>query len=286
MKNILTIKILIICVIVSAVLFSCKKDGAAGPEGKQGVAGPSGSTILSGNGLPSANLGMVGDFYLDLSSSNFYGPKKANDWGNPFVMKGNTGATGNNGAAGEPGSKILSGNGIPAVSIGVSGDYYLDKDTYMLYGPKMATGWGTSLSLKGPAGNANVLYSGWNFAKNIGDTVIDGSNLKKGHLLAPALTNALVSEALVQVYCDFGGGTFPLPYISFAGGKQNTISYIVRPNRFIITRFTADNSNSINLSSAISYRYVIIPGGTKLALANKVDINDYEAVKRFFKLEN
>ena len=34
------------------------------------------NTILSGTGVPSAKLGLNGDFYFDLKSMNFYGPRQ------------------------------------------------------------------------------------------------------------------------------------------------------------------------------------------------------------------
>lgn len=40
-----------------------------------GPQGPRGKTILSGNGAPSNNLGLEGDFYYDSVLSKFYGPK-------------------------------------------------------------------------------------------------------------------------------------------------------------------------------------------------------------------
>ena len=40
-----------------------------------GPQGARGRTILNGNGVPSANLGLVGDFYYDVISTRFYGPK-------------------------------------------------------------------------------------------------------------------------------------------------------------------------------------------------------------------
>ena len=40
-----------------------------------GPQGPRGRTILNGNGSPSANLGLEGDFYYDKDSAAFYGPK-------------------------------------------------------------------------------------------------------------------------------------------------------------------------------------------------------------------
>jgi len=40
-----------------------------------GPQGPRGKTILNGNGAPSNNLGLEGDFYYDKSTTRFYGPK-------------------------------------------------------------------------------------------------------------------------------------------------------------------------------------------------------------------
>lgn len=40
-----------------------------------GPQGPRGKTILNGNGLPSSNLGIEGDYYYDKDTTRFYGPK-------------------------------------------------------------------------------------------------------------------------------------------------------------------------------------------------------------------
>lgn len=40
-----------------------------------GPQGPRGRTILNGTGAPSANLGLLGDFYVDNNTHQFYGPK-------------------------------------------------------------------------------------------------------------------------------------------------------------------------------------------------------------------
>jgi hypothetical protein len=46
-----------------------------------GPTGPSGKTILSGFGIPDENLGTSGDFYYDINTTRFYGPKLAeNSW--------------------------------------------------------------------------------------------------------------------------------------------------------------------------------------------------------------
>ncbi|TCD02187.1 hypothetical protein EZ449_19205 [Pedobacter frigidisoli] len=299
MKNYQIFKLLSLLLIISFCTFlGCKKEIAEqGPKGDPGLAGPAGSTVLSGTGSPATTIGLMGDFYLDIASSNFYGPKKADGWGTPFSMKGAvgqtgatgaTGATGTNGANGSngaAGSKILSGTITPTADLGVIGDYYLDKTTYNFYGPKTDTGWGVALSLKG---TANVMYSGWNYAKSFRDTLIDNTSLKVASLTAPALTTAILNSGTIQVYFNFGGGIFPLPYSSYAGGKLNTISYIPTVGRFNFTRFTADNTNSVALSTLLQYRYVIIPGGTAVSVAgaNKPNLKDYQAVQKFYGIGN
>lgn len=264
----------------------CKK-GDAGPqgeEGQQGVPGPAGSKIYSGNGAPATSIGASGDFYLDLSTSNFYGPKTTS-WGTPISLKGAAGA------AGAAGSKILSGTGAPAATVGINGDYYLDKSTYNLYGPKTAGAWGAALSLQGPAGpqgpagTANVIYSTWKYATSFNDTTIDNSALKAGYVAAPSLSTTILNSGTVIVYFTYGGGTFVLPYTSNAGGKPNTISFTPMFNKILITRFTHDNSNSVALSTLLQYRYVIIPGGVSGGRqAAHPDYSDYTAVCRYYNI--
>ena len=49
--------------------------GPIGPTGETGSTGAAGTRIYAGTGAPSAGLGSVGDFYIDLDTGNFYGPK-------------------------------------------------------------------------------------------------------------------------------------------------------------------------------------------------------------------
>ncbi|RYG08336.1 MAG: hypothetical protein EOO07_25795, partial [Chitinophagaceae bacterium] len=178
--------ILYLAIISIALLFNaCSESGLTGPEGPAGPSGPAGavgaagkdgSIMYSGTGVPATTLGINGDYYLDKSNGNLYGPKVAAGWGTPFTIMGATGATGANGANGSNGTNgtngttTLSGNGMPATSIGINGDYFLDKTNYLLYGPKTAAGWGTPILLRGadgaqgPTGAAgkdgSIMYSG------------------------------------------------------------------------------------------------------------------------------
>ncbi|HEY8930359.1 MAG TPA: hypothetical protein VIM55_14260, partial [Mucilaginibacter sp.] len=257
--------------------------GPAGPIGPRGNTGTAGNTVLSGTGAPATTLGKNGDFYIDISAFLIYGPKTSAGWGAGVSLMGPRGNTGT------AGSTILSGTGAPASTLGKTGDFYLDKTSYMFYGPKTtAGGWGTPTSLQGPAGTANVQYSGWAYATNFRDTTIDNSAMHVADLAAPALSQSILDGGSVQVFLNYGGGVFPLPHTTYAGGKASIISYLPRIKHFVITRFTLDNTNSVNLSTVIQYRYVIIPGGTALsAIKNAhIDMNDYNAVTKFLRIQN
>lgn len=65
------------------------------------------------------------------------------------ASEGPQGEKGEQGIAGADGSTLLSGNGEPTVSLGKTGDYYLDKTAVTIYGPKTSAGWGEATSLKG-----------------------------------------------------------------------------------------------------------------------------------------
>ncbi|MBZ4189859.1 OmpA family protein [Niabella beijingensis] len=114
--------------------------------------------LLLGSGAPGPGRGAPGDFYLDTENQDLYGPKGEKDWGEPVSLIGATGPKGT------PGSVIINGTGVPGASDGRDGDYYLDKEQALLYGPKTAGGWGEPVSLKGPAGsngtNGNTILSG------------------------------------------------------------------------------------------------------------------------------
>ncbi len=145
-------------------LLSCTKEGDVGPQGFEGL---SGTKIYTGTTSPETTLGIAGDFYFHLGSSDFYGPKTTTGWGDPVNLRGATGAVGATGPTGAPGapgaagSKILNGTVAPVSSQGQAGDYYLNLSNTDLYGPKTTSGWGNAINLKGANGvNGTKIYSG------------------------------------------------------------------------------------------------------------------------------
>jgi hypothetical protein len=135
----------------------------------------------------------------------------------------------------------------------------------------------------GSTGTANVIYSGWVYASGFTDAAIDHSSLKVGYVKAPGITSTLLNSGTVLIYITYGGGAFPLPYTSNAGGKPGSINFIPMPGKILITRFTHDNSNSMVLSTGLQYRYIIIPGGVSAGTtAPPPDRTNYKAVCDYY----
>ncbi len=95
--------------------------GPTGALGTAGVAGTNGKTVLNGNVNPSAATGSDGDFYINKTSNQIFGPKTSGAWGAGTSLVGPTGATGtfpNGTTAGE----MMYWNGSAWVSVAPTGD--------------------------------------------------------------------------------------------------------------------------------------------------------------------
>jgi hypothetical protein len=99
--------------------------------------------IRSGNGVPATTLGNDGDFYIDLQSINFYGPKENKLWPLPISLHGPVGATGPAGANRKNGTSANA----PAGATGPAGPK----------GETRATGATGAAGLKGETGTAGTL---------------------------------------------------------------------------------------------------------------------------------
>ncbi len=148
-----------------AVLFTaCNKNNTVKPNSKAvptiipevlgTYVASDGGVLFITNTIPAATFGDIGNYVLDVINGIVYGPKTTSGWGTGLSLKGKQGPTGTTGTAGAPGSKIYAGSGAPATTLGIVGDYYLDRHNIMLYGPKTANGWGVPVNLRGPKGPA------------------------------------------------------------------------------------------------------------------------------------
>lgn len=281
--------------------------GAQGIQGEVGPAGEDGSVIYSGEGTPEASTGIAGDYYLNATTGQLYGPKKIDDsWeaADAFSLAGKDGADGNDGADGSDGSdgndgvdgsdgsdgndgangsdgadgndgangsdgvdgtKTLSGIVPPTNTDGEVGDFYLDKTTYTLYGPKSDRSasfppdyWGAGLMLKGADGNANVRT--FNYIVDVDSWTLGGGGAGEEinySLPMTQLTQDVFDNGIVLVYkaqINFTGIRHPLPMIEVTDSKN-----------FVTSSF------SVNRAPSTLYFQV----NFKVEIANGVDPTEY-----------
>jgi hypothetical protein len=74
-------------------------NGAQGPKGdpggtgKDGINGTNGKTVLHGTGAPTSATGTEGDFYINTTTDEIFGPKGASSWPSPGTkLKGEDGS--------------------------------------------------------------------------------------------------------------------------------------------------------------------------------------------------
>ena len=217
--NARVIKILLISLIT--ILISPTSVQAAGRTGNT-VA----NTILSGAGVPSAKLGLNGDFYLDIKSINFYGPKKNNLWPIPISLKGTTGPVGPSGVDGKNGSSANASAGSAgatgsAGSQGPAGAIGLVGST----GPAGATGVAGPTGLTGLAGPTGLTGA-------VGATGTDGATGATGTDGATGATGAVgavgaagATGASVPATVSTGSITFTSLINGIAGTSSNSNAF-------------------------------------------------------------
>lgn len=297
---------------VTAIIFaSCSKDGAQGEQGIQGeqgeqgiqgIPGKDGNVIISGTVAPTSSIGNNGDMYLDITTSNLYGPKSDGDWGIPLNLKGATGAAGeagDDGQDGADGSKILRGNGTPSSSIGATGDYYINQSTADLYGPKQGSSWGNPINLKG---TANVVTTTWI------DYNWNGVDTPTRKTMTYTIPNPVIAATGASSLNNllFGNGGVILVYgKNFGSNGYRLFDYGFRNGAYSATPNTNGNQIILELKSingadlrdleydsarGNQFRYVLIPSGTMVSgkRVNQIDYSklSWEEVKNMYNLED
>lgn len=198
--------------------------GPKGDQGIQGIPGVSGKTILNGTVAPADFMGNTGDFYLDTTNNNLYGPKKYYDsWiDSPLISligtkgdKGDTGLTGPQGPKGDPG----------------------------ITGPQGTKG---DTGLQGPAGvyPPPMLFKPTNFSATatwqyvLATIALSSETLTTGNYIIPEGVNFVTIEAIggagggggCNLYSTSAGGgggagEYAGTYLAVIPGSTITISY-------------------------------------------------------------
>lgn len=248
--------------------------GEQGPEGPVGPAGENGSELYADEGEPGEEVGDIGDYYLNQNTGELYGPKSQEGWGSPIIV-----LMGEDGQDGEAGSQIYSGTAPPDVSLGVEGDFYLDRSSYELYGPKTGGGWGTPLNLKGADGNANVtryIFPGHDFsAESSTQRLIFGAD------------NG--DESLWLTYLVAGDWKFFIPGYGPSGNSEYREQHAVSASDTFDLRINLQSGPGENFDNIYVVRIEAgtIEDRTKQAVEGSVipdhlDVSDYEAVAGYF----
>jgi hypothetical protein len=209
--NTKVIKILLISLIT--ILISPTTVQAAGRTGNTVV-----NTILSGAGVPSVNLGLNGDFYLDIKSMNFYGPKKNNLWPIPISLKGTTGPVGPSGVDGKNGSSANASAGT-AGATGSAGSQGPAGST----GPAGATGAAGPTGLTGAAGPTGLTGAA-------GATGVSGASvpvtISTGSITFASLINGITgTSSNSNAFGSFLSGKFYLVDVLIYATNLDAISY-------------------------------------------------------------
>ena len=238
--NTRAIKILLISLIT--ILISPTSAQAAGRAGNTVT-----NTILSGAGVPSAKLGLNGDFYVDTKSMNFYGPKKNNLWPIPISLKGITGPVGPSGVDGKNGSSANATAGSAgatgsAGSQGPAGATGLAGST----GPAGATGAAGPTGLTGAAGATGATGSA-------GATGASGSSvpvtISTGSITFASLINGIAgTSSNSNAFGSFLAGKIYLVDVLIYATNLDAISY---PLKIAFT--SSSGSPTISATYLVSY---------------------------------
>ena len=267
--NARVIKILLISLIT--ILISPTTVQAAGRTGNT-VA----NTILSGAGVPAVKLGLNGDFYLDIKSMNFYGPKKNNLWPIPISLKGTTGPVGPSGVDGKNGSSAnatagsagatgSAGSQGPAGSTGLAGST----------GPAGATGAAGPTGLTGAAGATGATGTAGATGASVPVTISTGSitfaSLINGIAGTSSNSNAFGSFLAGKIYLvdvliyatNLDAISYPLKiaFTSSSGSPTISATYLVsygssyrtssaRPENSIIAKVLV-NASAVEATSSL-----------------------------------
>ncbi len=201
----------------------------AGVVGDKGDVGYSGVWIV-GAGAPSAGTGNNGDMYLNITTSDVYGPKSGGAWGSIVLnIKGATGYS----------PTWILAAGAPAAETGNNGDMYINTTTDDVYGPKAAGAWGSIVAnIKGATGPAPTLAGTSSTSTTIptppssktfttqagmslsaGQFLVISSNANPANYMHCQITSYSGTSLVVNVLDVGGSGTFTDWNISLSGPR-------------------------------------------------------------------
>ena len=199
------------------------------------------NTIRSGNGVPAVSLGIDGDFYIDLKTMNFYGPKANKRWPIPTSLRGPAGASGPSGVDGKNGTTASATAG----AAGATGPA----------GPAGAKGETGATGPKGETGAAGAAGTGSAGPK--GDTGAQGPAGPKGDAGAAGPIQSLNLTQWTLAAGLIGGGSESSSFGNLVAGKKYifTITVNGRMGMDVTTFRSSPELKCSDGSAAIIYDY-------------------------------
>lgn len=173
-------------------------------------------TVLYGSGVPGSSIGSNADTYINIDTGIFY-HKAASVWAQVFSMQtgpqGPKGDRGDTGITGANGKTILNGTSNPSnSSTGTNGDFYLNTNTYQLFGPKTDGVWGLGTSIIGLTGDQ-------------GETGPQGDDGPTGESGAGVATGGAVGQVLSKLSsADFDTGWVDVGFVDISGQPEDNIA--------------------------------------------------------------
>jgi len=219
------------------------------------------NTIRSGSGVPAAPLGIDGDFYIDLKTMNFYGPKKGKRWPIPTSLRGPAGATGPAGADGKNGATANSVAG----ATGPAGPA----------GPKGDTGATGATGATGPAG------SGGGSVGPKGDTGATGPAGPKGDTGTAGSASAISGEiAFPNLLSGIAGSTsVSSTFASLAPGKKYILDALIYATNSDTDVYPLKVSFAASTGSpTITTKYIVMRGSSYRTSSSRTEYSIFAKV--------
>lgn len=213
-----------------------------------GPMGPPGSMWYSGSGLPTEDIGIVGDYYLDLDTGQVY-QKTIAGW----VLSGSI--MGPTGPPGDPGTTTnwLTGIGPPAPELGVVGDKYMDTETGQIY-TKTISGWGDT--------GTNLITDADLITTTQANDAIGTAIEPLAPLESPSFTGLLEVEGVTASIVDKGTVSSGTVTFNVSQGVKQQVQ-VGGPISIALTGWPVSGYGEITL--------VIINGGSNVSWTNTIN---------------
>lgn len=153
---------------------------------------------------------ITGSSYVCIAPTTGHAPTNDTYW-SLFAQAGDDGADGAAGAAGADGTNgksVRNGTGAPDSSIGVNGDFYIDKAAWMIFGPKASGDWPAGVYIVPPrwvrttdtaALTGNITNTLLHFEEILADTFGPGNMIR---MLMRIRRTAASSNSTIRMYVN------------------------------------------------------------------------------------